>query len=147
MEGIRGRLKFYIFENMKATKENHLLYNKNLQENARGLRHNMTKAEACLWKYALRAGHMKGHTFNRQRPILNYIADFACKDLKLIIEVDGYSHLLEETILKDKKKQDAFEKAGFIVLRFTDNEVLKHMSQVKQNIWDKIEELETNTSP
>lgn len=132
---------------MKARKENHLLYNKSLKENAGQLRKTMTKAEACLWKYALSAGQMKGYTFNRQRTILNYVADFACKPLKLVIEVDGYSHQFEETLAKDKKKQIAFEKAGFTVMRFSDDEVLNHMSQVKQNIFDKIEELETAPPP
>ena len=127
---------------MDATKEYHLLYNKNLKKKASALRQSMTKAEACLWKYALRARMMKEYTFNRQRSIQNYIVDFACKKLRLIIEVDGYSHQLEETIIKDKKRQDDLEKAGFTVIRFTDEEVLKHMTQVKQNIWDKIEELE-----
>jgi len=131
---------------MKAKQENHSLYNKKLKEKASDLRHTLTKAEACLWKYALRAGQMKGYTFNRQRAILNFIADFACKELKLIIEVDGYSHLLEKVIVKDKKKQDALEKAGFTVIRFTDEEVLRHIERVRQNIWDKIEELEKVSS-
>jgi very-short-patch-repair endonuclease len=51
-------------------------YNKNLQPFANRLRKEMTKAEACLWKYVLRAGKMKGFQFRRQRPVLNYIADF-----------------------------------------------------------------------
>ena len=132
---------------MHTTKENHLLYNKNLKEKARQLRYTMTKAEAYLWKYALRAGQMKGYTFNRQRAILNYIADFCCKKLKLVIEVDGYTHLLEQTIEKDMNKQNALENAGFTVLRFTDTKVLKNINQVKQNIWDKVEELETAPPP
>ena len=49
----------------------------------------MTKAEACLWKYVLRASRMKGYGFRRQRPIMNYIADFMCKELMLVIEVDA----------------------------------------------------------
>ena len=53
-------------------------YNKNLQPHANRLRKEMTKAEACLWKYVLRAGEMKGFQFRRQRPVLNYIADFMC---------------------------------------------------------------------
>ncbi|MCW3076617.1 MAG: hypothetical protein JWO32_1226, partial [Bacteroidetes bacterium] len=55
-------------------------------------RSQMTKSEVCLWKYAFRAKQM-GYTFNRQQPVLNYIADFMCNELKLIIEVDGYTHL------------------------------------------------------
>lgn len=68
---------------MIAEKNNHLLYNKSLQPFASENRKQMTKAEACLWKYALRAKQM-GYTFNRQRPVLNYVADFMCKELKLI---------------------------------------------------------------
>jgi very-short-patch-repair endonuclease len=44
---------------------------------------------------------MKGYSFLRQRSVLNYIADFMCKELKLIIEVDGITHSYEQTIEKD----------------------------------------------
>jgi len=77
---------------MDANQNNNYAYNKFLQPYANALRKNMTKAEACLWKYALRARSMKGCQFRRQRPVLQYIADFMCKELKLIIEVDGSSH-------------------------------------------------------
>lgn len=139
--GIKGEGKKHT-KNMKAGKENHLLYNSKLQPYARELRHTLTKAEACLWKYALRAKQLKGYGFNRQRPVLNYIADFMCKNLKLIIEVDGYSHLLDKVIEKDKKKQNDLEKAGFTILRFKDEEVLKNINGVRQAICDMIEILE-----
>ena len=90
----------------------------------------MTKAEACLWKYALRGRKMKGFQFRRQRPVLKYIADFMCKELKLIIEVDGISHHWDEVVVKDKKRQADLENAGFTVLRFTDDEVLNDMNNV-----------------
>lgn len=45
-------------------------YNKNLQPNANRLRKELTKAEACLWKYVLRAGKLKVYPFRRQRPVL-----------------------------------------------------------------------------
>jgi very-short-patch-repair endonuclease len=72
---------------MQATKQNHNLYNKNLQPFANENRKQMAKSEACLWKFILKSKQM-GYTFNRQRPVLNYIADFMCKPLRLIIEVD-----------------------------------------------------------
>ncbi len=128
---------------MTNPKENNLLYNKTLQPFAHELRYTMTKAEACLWKYALRGKHMKGYSFNRQRPVLNYIADFMCKKLKLIIEVDGYSHLLEDTIIKDEQKQKDLESAGFKVLRFSDEQVLKGMPNVILAIESAIEEIES----
>lgn len=99
-------------------------YNKNLQRYANRLRNEGTKAEACLWKYVLRASKLKGYPFRRQRPVLNYIADFMCKELMLIIEVDGSIHDLEEVVRKDKERKQALEEAGFTVLRFTNEEVL-----------------------
>ena len=101
----------------------------------------MTKAEACLWKYALRARKMKGCQFRRQRPVLNYIADFMCKELKLVIEVDGITHHFEETAIKDKNKTRALEQAGFEVLRLSDDEVLNDMQAVIRKIEYTIDEL------
>lgn len=132
---------------MEASKKNNSQYSKHLKENAHDLRYKMTKAEACLWKYALGRKQLSGYTFNRQRPILNFIADFFCKELNLVIEVDGYSHLLEEVIEKDKIKQEVLEKAGYTVLRFTDNEVLTQVTRVRQVIWDTIDVLKNNPPP
>ena len=109
---------------MKADNTNNFGYHKNLQPLANVLRKNMTKAEACLWKFILRSGKMKGYTFRRQRPVLNYIADFMSTDLKLIIEVDGITHDFEETIKKDEIRQKELEKAGFTVIRFIDDNIL-----------------------
>lgn len=114
-------------------------YNKNLQPNANLLRKGMTKAEACLWKYVLRAGKMKGYGFRRQRPVLNYIADFMCKELMLIVEVDGSIHELEEVRKNDEQRQKALEEAGFTVLRFTNNEVLTNIQWVHSCLEEWIE--------
>ena len=114
-------------------------YNKNLQPYANRLRKEMTKAEACLWKYVLRAGKMKGFSFRRQRPVLKYIADFMCKELMLIIEVDGSIHQQEEVITNDEVRQKALEEAGFTVLRFTNDEVLKDIQSVYSHLEDWIE--------
>lgn len=118
---------------------NNHFYNKNLQPNANRLRKEMTKAEACLWKYVLRAGKMKGFQFRRQRPVLNYIADFMCKELMLIVEVDGITHHYEEVIKNDERRQKALEAAGFTVIRFTDDEVLNNINAVYNYIEDWIE--------
>jgi very-short-patch-repair endonuclease len=116
-------------------------YNKGLQPNANRLRKEMTKAEACLWKYVLRAGKMKGFQFRRQRPVLIYIADFMCKELMLIIEVDGSIHQLEEVNKNDGMRQKAMEGAGFTVLRFTNEEVLTNINAVHSFIEDWIEKI------
>lgn len=114
---------------MAGQYDNHY-YNKNLQPFANRLRKEMTKAEACLWKYVLRARKMKGFQFRRQRPVLNYIADFMCKELMLIIEVDGNIHELEQVSKNDKIRQKAMEESGFTVLRFLNDEVLKDIQSV-----------------
>ena len=114
-------------------------YNKNLQPYANKLRKEMMKAEACLWKYVLKAKQLRGYQFRRQRPILKYIADFLCMELMLIIEVDGLTHHWEETMLKDKKKQTDLEAAGFAVLRFTDDEVLNNIKIVHEYLENWIE--------
>ncbi len=114
-------------------------YNKNLQPYANNLRKEMTKAEACLWKYVLRASKLKGYPFRRQRPVLNYIADFMCKPLMLIIEVDGSIHELEEVMQKDKTRQQALEENGFTVLRFTNEEVLTNILWVQSYLEEWIE--------
>ncbi len=114
-------------------------YNKNLQPNANRLRKEMTKAEACLWKYVLRAGKMKGYGFRRQRPVLNFIADFMCKELMLIVEVDGSIHELEDVRKNDEQRQKALEEAGFTVLRFTNNEVLMNIQWVHSCLEEWIE--------
>jgi very-short-patch-repair endonuclease len=132
---------------MKTEKEDFNFYNKELKHLASKLRKEMTKAESCLWKYVLRARMMKGYPFRRQRPVLNYIADFMCKELNLIIEVDGISHDHAEQILHDKIRQQKLEKAGFTVLRFEDEDVLHHINQVKEKIEDWIEEFEERNPP
>ena len=118
----------------QASKSNNYHYNKKLKVFANTLRNNGTKAEACLWKYVLRAGKFQKYKFRRQRPVLNFIADFMCFDLMLVIEVDGYSHLLQETIEKDVIKTKSLEAIGFSVLRFTDEKVLHEIGNVQREL-------------
>ena len=127
---------------MKADKSNLYGYNKKLKGLAKANRNTMTKAEACLWKYVLRAHQMKGYQFRRQRPVLNYIADFMCKELKLIIEVDGLSHHYYDVQINDKVKQKELIAAGFTILRFDDNRVLSSIDTVIIEIEDWIEKHE-----
>jgi len=81
---------------------------------------------------------MKGFQFRRQRSVLNYISDFMCKELMLVIEVDGISHHSEEAIKKDEIRQKTLEAAGFTVGRFTDDEVLNNINAVHSYLEDWI---------
>jgi len=119
-------------------------YNKSLKSVAKKLRQEMTKSEVCLWKYVLSAKQMKGYTFNRQRPIGNYVADFVCKELKIVIELDGISHLFEEVQEKDREKEVFLNSLGYTVLRFSDEEVLRDMRNVIRVIECVVEDIEAN---
>jgi len=105
----------------------------------------MTKAEACIWKYILKSGKLSGYKFRRQRPVSNYIADFMCFDLMLIIEVDGLTHSYDQVVRKDIARQKELESAGFTVLRFNDEEVLNDIENVEKEILEFINKLESST--
>src|SRR5215207_3602566 len=94
-----------------------LPYEEKLKELAKELRSNMTFSEVKLWN-EIKNGKMRKYDFDRQRPIGNYIVDFYCKDLKLAIEIDGITHEEENTILRDKMRQEELELAGVKFLRF-----------------------------
>jgi len=102
----------------------------------------MTKAEASLWKYVLSKRKIKGQQFRRQRPIGQYIVDFVCLPLKLIIEVDGITHTYAEVSENDTKRQQQLESLGYFVIRFTDEEVLTAIDRVYQSILFEVERLE-----
>ena len=121
-----------------------LPYNPKLKELARDLRNNSTKSEVILW-LKLKGKQMYGYDFHRQKPIDNYIVDFFCHELMLAIEVDGYSHQLEDVNFKDVKKENKLNEFGVSVLRFTDDQVLKDMDNVLRAIEFYIEQLELHT--
>ena len=99
-------------------------YNPKLKELARELRNNSTMSEIILWKY-LKGKQMCGFDFHRQRPVDQFIVDFLCSELWLVIELDGYSHLLEEQAEADLKREDRLRELGFKVIRFWNEDVLK----------------------
>ena len=120
-------------------------YNKQLQSLAKENKKSMTKAEACLWKYALSKRRMLGYAFRRQRPIGSYIVDFVCLKLKLVIEVNGYSHQLTEVSENDVQRQKWIESTGFVVIRFSDHEVIRSINQVRETIEKQIRIIEEKT--
>ena len=108
---------------------NNHYYNKNLKTKARQLRkEGVSIAERTLWSRLLRK-KQTGFKFLRQRAIGNYIVDFFCPDLKLIIEVDGNSHNTKGA--SDALRQRYLEDRGFTVIRFAEDEVLNHLENVK----------------
>jgi len=117
-----------------SQQHNYHHYNKKLQPFARENRNAPTKAENHLWYQLLNDRKMLGYKFLRQRPVSSYIADFMCKDLWLIIEVDGSIHDLEKVREYDAIRQRNLEELGFSVLRFTNWEVLNDLHHVAEVI-------------
>ena len=116
-------------------------YKQNLKEFSRQLRKNSTLGEVLLWK-ELSAGQMEGYNFNRQKPIGQFIVDFYCKRLRLVIEVDGGYHYEEEQIVVDKQRQKLIEEMGLYFLRFHDEEIRKDMPDVLRKIREYIKDFE-----
>ncbi len=98
----------------------------------RRLRNSMTDAERCLWQ-CLRHRQMGGYKFRRQHPFGNYILDFVCLEVMIVIEVDGGQHM--ETPGYDAARTTELSAAGFRVLRFWNNEILCDIEAVKEAIW------------
>lgn len=114
-------------------------YNKNLKEFARQNRNKPTYAEKWLWNMFKKKN--LGYDFHRQKPLGNYIADFYCYELKLVIEVDGITHEKPEVLENDKRKDAYFKSIGLRVLRFTDEEVVGGSVIVEKKIKDYIREI------
>ena len=105
----------------------HLPYNPALVERARKLRKNMTLAEKKLWYGYLRNFPQR---VLRQRLIDNYIVDFYCPAIKLVIEVDGGSHFTKEGREYDDYRTSVLEGYGLRVLRFTNDDILRDFGEV-----------------
>ncbi|MGB7375274.1 MAG: DUF559 domain-containing protein [Rivularia sp. (in: cyanobacteria)] len=79
----------------------HLPYNPKLIEKAKELRKNMTPAEKKLWNNYSKTLKTR---FLRQRPIDNFIVDFYCAKLRLVIEIDGETHFTDEAKTYDLQR-------------------------------------------
>jgi very-short-patch-repair endonuclease len=118
-------------------------YSKNLKTNSRTLRTNSTLSEVLLWN-ELKAGKLKGYKFNRQKPIGNFIVDFYCRKLALVIEVDGDSHTERE--IEDLKRATKIENLGLNILRFEDIEVKHALDSVLKKLKDYVDQFEVKVS-
>jgi very-short-patch-repair endonuclease len=106
-------------------------YKPGLKERAGALRKNVTRAEALLWT-KLKGKQIRGYDFDRQRPLDEYIVDFYCKELRLAIEVDGWSHALKG--VRDVARQKRLERLGVRFLRFTEQEIVSGLQTVADQI-------------
>ena len=101
-------------------------------ELAEELRAKMTEAEEVFWNIIkINEWHLK---FRRQHPISNYIADFYCHNVKLVIELDGGYHENKEVKIYDEARENDIKQYGITVLRFKNEEVFNNTDAVLSKI-------------
>ncbi|MBA8907235.1 endonuclease domain-containing protein [Aminobacter sp. NyZ550] len=103
------------------------------RKNAKSMRRKMTDAELKLWN-ELRAHRLMGLGFRRQYPVAGYIVDFACPTHKLIVELDGSQHAEPANAEVDAVRTHRLEQDGWTILRFWNDDVVRDMDNVCQNI-------------
>lgn len=103
----------------------YLPYDRRLTALARQNRHNPTPAESLLWNKVLRGKQFEHYKFLRQKPIGDYIVDFYCAELRLVIEIDGDSHA--DQIDYDVRRTRFLNSLGLHVLRYSNRDVLDNL--------------------
>jgi very-short-patch-repair endonuclease len=101
----------------------------------RALRNDATDAERHLWQH-LRGRQLDNAKFRRQHPFKDYVLDFACLERKLAVELDGGQHASSRQY--DTVRSKKLEQAGFKVLRFWNQEVLEHATEVADAIYREL---------
>ncbi|WP_146910380.1 endonuclease domain-containing protein [Arenimonas daejeonensis] len=106
-----------------------------IRQFARTLRNSSTDAERRLWRH-LRNRQLLGLRFRRQHPIVGFIADFACVEARLVIELDGGQHA--DAREYDLRRTEILEGAGYRVLRFWNHDVLLKTDDVLAEIFRQV---------
>jgi very-short-patch-repair endonuclease len=107
------------------------------RDRSRELRRALTPAERILWKH-LRGRRLGGFKFRRQHPLGPFFVDMACHECRLLVEVDGESHLGAEA--KDARRDAYLELHGWIILRFWNTQVYDETEAVLEMIYRVCEE-------
>ncbi len=97
-----------------------------LEERARAMRFSPTRAEEWVWRRL--AGSKTGFAFRRQLVIANFIVDFACPKVRLVVEIDGGYHHGRQR--RDAARDRALAVLGWRVLRVADDEVFADLDAV-----------------
>jgi very-short-patch-repair endonuclease len=104
---------------------------------SRKLRRDHTSAEQRLWR-AIRNRQLGGLKFVRQMAVGPYIADFACRRKRLIVEIDGATHSSDEELAHDARRDEFLRSAGYEILRFRNAEVYEALDMVCEAILAKV---------
>ena len=117
-------------------------YDKNLVSRARELRKEITEAEKVFWEKIIKNKKLSHLKFSRQKPLGNFIVDFYCAKLGLIIEIDGEIHNFQKD--RDMERDNILkQKFGLKIIRYTNEEVLNNTEKVTEDLVTRIQ----NTTP
>ncbi len=94
--------------------------NKLLRERAREMRKKSTLSEVIFWN-AVKNKQICGLDFDRQKVIGNYIVDFYCCALQMVVEIDGTSHDGKQEY--DRKRDEYLASLGLHVFHFYEHDV------------------------
>ena len=111
-------------------------------QRAEELRNRMTPSEEVLWK-SIHINEWK-LKFRRQHPIANWVVDFYCHAIKLVIEVDGDVHEADDVKRNDEEREKYLKNLGLTVLRFKNEELFKNKKAVLEKISETIEKLKSS---
>lgn len=103
------------------------------RQRARELRKSLTPAERKLWG-VLKNSQMEGYKFRRQHPIYQYIADFYCHELRLVIELDGGVHDEIDQQEHDSNRDLVIREFGIEILRFKNEEVMNDTKNMLEKV-------------
>ena len=101
-------------------------------QKAKYLRNHVTPSEMIFW--AMLKKYFPEYRFRRQHPLSNYIADFYCHKLMLVIELDGTIHNEEEIQKRDAERESALKSLGLHVIRFTNEDVKFRIERCVESI-------------
>ncbi len=114
-----------------------LRYNKSNIPRARDLRKNMTDEERKLWLYCLKDLPVK---FRKQKPIGNYIVDYYCSEIGVVIEIDGSQHFEQDGMSYDKKRDEYLSGLVLSVVRIPNNNIRFDFVAVRELIYNVVSE-------
>ena len=110
------------------------------------MRKAQTDAEAVVWRRLRRRG-LNGLKFVRQEPIGPYFADFACREERLVVEVDGATHSTEDEIAHDRRRMAFLYARGYRVVRVTNEEVSRNLDGALESILAATQQRAPSTVP
>jgi len=129
----RGCSHFYVYIKSDMKNYPNHYYNERLKMYARELRsETVSRAEKYIWKALLSRKQASGIRFLRQRPIDRFIVDFFAPEIRLIIEIDGSSHINKGEY--DRYREDKLRSLGYELIRFSEGEVLQDIDRIAEQL-------------